>query len=172
MFANKHRYGGKEGAFNRFQSDMQNVFAKMRQSMHPQYPHTVYYAFKSVDRGWEGLLSAMMGQFMISAVHPIRTEILSRTNYFPGSVSISLVFVLRPKPDQLPLMTVETFGQRIDEILASKFSLWWGIRYSPEDILQALIGEAAAVYSQHTIPMTIKEMFSHVKQRLQAYYNE
>src|SRR5438067_4649292 len=89
----------------------------MRVSQHPDYPLTVYYAFKqseTVDEkdgnsinnliastGWETMLEGLIQSgFTVTGTWPMRTEMLSRSNGLDANaLASSIVLVCRPRPE-------------------------------------------------------------------------
>jgi putative DNA methylase len=49
LIANPYRHGGKEAAKAHFEDGMRRAFANIRRFAHPDYPMTVYYAFKQQE---------------------------------------------------------------------------------------------------------------------------
>jgi len=57
LVANQYRHGGKDGARDFFEDGFRTVFANARRSVNPDYPMTVYYAFKQAETNAEGRTS-------------------------------------------------------------------------------------------------------------------
>lgn len=83
LVANPYRHGSKAGAQNFFESGFREVFRLAREHALPDFPITVYYAFKQSESmsggesstGWETLLEGMIrGGWTIAATWPMRTE--------------------------------------------------------------------------------------------------
>ena len=61
LVANPYRHNGKEGARSFFEAGFRSVFARARECAKPDFPITVWYAFKQSDSdiggtastGWE-----------------------------------------------------------------------------------------------------------------------
>ena len=51
LVADSYRHGGKDGARAFFEDGFRHVFAHARESALPDFPITVYYAFKQSDDG-------------------------------------------------------------------------------------------------------------------------
>ncbi|MFD6107930.1 DUF1156 domain-containing protein, partial [Nocardia salmonicida] len=68
LVANPYRHGGKDGAKKFFEEGFREVFSNARQSANPDFPITVWYAFKQSETdasgeastGWETLLDGMI----------------------------------------------------------------------------------------------------------------
>nr|NLI49962.1 DUF1156 domain-containing protein [Propionibacterium sp.] len=87
LVANPYRHGGREEAKGFFEDGFRQVFAKARQSALPDFPITVYYAFKQSESdvagdassGWETLLEGMIRSgWGITSTWPIRSELSNR----------------------------------------------------------------------------------------------
>jgi len=87
LVANPYRHGGKEGAKHFFEDGFRRVFARARETALPDFPITIYYAFKQSDvnddgtgsTSWETLLDAMIGsRWAITATWPLRSESSNR----------------------------------------------------------------------------------------------
>ena len=86
LVANRFRFGGdKAKAEEHFLSGLDKAFRLMRKRAHPDYPMTIYYAFKQsetdkrdggiVSTGWETMLQGLVDAgFHITATLPMRTE--------------------------------------------------------------------------------------------------
>lgn len=87
LVANPHRHGGKDGAHRFFEDGFREVFRRARESALPDYPITVYYAFKQSETtedgqassGWETLLDGMVrSDWSVTATWPLRSELSNR----------------------------------------------------------------------------------------------
>ncbi len=83
LVANPYRHDGKDGAKKFFEDGFRDVFARARQTASPDFPITVYYAFKQSETdttgeastGWETLLDGMIrAGWEITSTWPIRSE--------------------------------------------------------------------------------------------------
>jgi putative DNA methylase len=57
LIADPFRHGGQEASRRFFEDGMKCVFANMRQSANPDYPVTVYYAFKQAEQDDEVVIA-------------------------------------------------------------------------------------------------------------------
>lgn len=83
LVANPYRHGGRDGAKDFFEDGFERVFARARRNANPDYPMTVYYAFKQSETtaagrgstGWATILGAMIRSgWTITATWPIHSE--------------------------------------------------------------------------------------------------
>lgn len=112
LVANPYRHDGKEGARQFFEGGFRSVFANARRSANPNFPITVWYAFKQSDAsdegttssGWETLLDGMVkGGWSITATWPSRSERGGRMiSIGTNALASSIVLALRPRSDDAP----------------------------------------------------------------------
>ena len=86
LIAAPYRFGGdKIKAREHFENGLQKVFTQLRKRSHPDYPLTVYYAFKQEESdndneerastGWETMLEGLTkADFQVTGTWPVRTE--------------------------------------------------------------------------------------------------
>ena len=84
-----------------------------RRSANPDYPMTVYYAFKQTETttegrtstGWSTILEGMIRSgWTITATWPMRSERRGRmTSIGANALASSIVLVLRPRPEDAPM---------------------------------------------------------------------
>lgn len=113
LVANPYRHGGKDGAKDFFEDGFRTVFARARRGANPDYPMTVYYAFKQSETtadgrtstGWSTILEGMIGAgWTITATWPMRSERGGRmTSIGTNALASSIVLVLRPRPEDAPM---------------------------------------------------------------------
>src|SRR5207302_1070430 len=104
-------------------------FERMRIIQHPEYPLTVYYAFKQAETelnneekgtkvsavvastGWETMLEGLIkAGFTITGTWPIRTEMLHRSvGIGTNALASSIVLVCRPRPNDAPIASRRQF---------------------------------------------------------------
>jgi putative DNA methylase len=166
--------GSKEKAKQFFENGMLKVFSNIRKSVNPDYPLTVYYAYKqsesdeedesdssvssvpsvrdsSSSTGWETMLQAIINSgFSITGTWPLRTEMRTRqvamnTNALASSIAI----VCRPRDEDAPSVTRKTFLNELRESLKSGLHNLQSGNIAPVDLAQASIGPGIAVYSKY-----------------------
>lgn len=109
LVANQYRHGGKEGAHEFFENGFREVFRHAREFAFPDYPITVYYAFKQSETtavgeassGWETLLEGMIRSgWAVTATWPLRSELSNRMlSQGTNALASSIVLALRPRPE-------------------------------------------------------------------------
>ena len=189
LVANQYRHGGKAGAKEFFESGFQQVFRRARESASPDYPMTVYYAFKQSESstdgksssGWETLLEGMlMGGWTVTATWPLRSERVARSvSLGTNALASSIVLALRPRPADAP--TTDRRGL----IAALKRELGEALRtlqfggIAPVDLPQAAIGPGMAVFSRYAsviesdgTPMTVRSALARINEILDEVLGE
>jgi len=107
LVANAYRHDGKAGAKEFFEQGFRAVFARAREVAQPDYPITVYYAFKQSESdgagqsstGWETLLEGMIrAGWEITSTWPMRSERSGRMlGLKTNALASSIVLSLRPR---------------------------------------------------------------------------
>ena len=160
LVANPYRHGGKSGAKKFFESGFLDVFIRVRKHADPDYPITVYYAFKQSESinngrastGWSTLLEGMTNSgWMITATWPMRTEnatrlIASGTN----ALASSIVLVLRPRPEDAPIIDRRGLMRELRASLPGAVETLRSGGIAPVDLAQAAIGPGMGVFSRYS----------------------
>lgn len=160
LVANPYRHGGKDGAARFFEDGFERVFARAREHASPDFPITVFYAFKQsqTDRdgtastGWETLLHGMVRSgWTVTATWPMRSELSNRmlasgTN----ALASSIVLALRPRPASAPITDRRGFLAELRSELPSKLRELQQGSIAPVDLAQAAIGPGMGVYSRYS----------------------
>ncbi len=160
LVANSYRQGGKEGAHDFFERGFQQVFRRARESALPDFPITVYYAFKQSEvteggqasTGWETLLEGMIRSgWTVTATWPLRSEMGNRMRSIgSNALASSIVLALRPRPEDAPRTDRRRFiGSLKAELPAALKALQQGA-IAPVDLPQAAIGPGMAVFSRYS----------------------
>jgi len=186
LIASRYRFGGNEQkAREFFEEGLGNVFEKMRMSQSPEYPLTVYYAFKQAETdegdddsggaipvastGWETMLAGLLtAGFVITGTWPLRTEgdnrqIGNRAN----ALASSIVLVCRPRPADAPLTTRREFLNALKRELPEALKKLQHGNIAPVDLAQATIGPGMAVFSRYSCVMEVDGSPMHVRTALQ-----
>jgi len=83
LIANRYRAGSEDAAKAHFESGMEEVFENVAEVQHPDFPATVFYAFKQEESdsegiastGWETFVHGLLDAgFSVTATWPVRTE--------------------------------------------------------------------------------------------------
>jgi putative DNA methylase len=160
LVANAYRHSGRDRAALFFEEGFTRVFAKARESALPDYPVTVFYAFKQseqmtegeVSTGWETLLQGMIrAGWSITATWPMRSELGNRMlSQGTNALASSIVLALRPRPDDAPQVDRRGFISALRDELPTKLRELQQGKIAPVDLPQAAIGPGMAVYSRYS----------------------
>ncbi|WP_253274768.1 DUF1156 domain-containing protein [Actinomyces sp. oral taxon 414] len=160
LVANPYRHGGKSGAKKFFESGFLDVFIRARKHADPDYPITVYYAFKQSESinngrastGWSTLLEGMINSgWMITATWPMRTENATRLIASgANALASSIVLVLRPRPEDAPIIDRRGLMRELRACLPGAVETLRSGGIAPVDLAQAAIGPGMGVFSRYS----------------------
>jgi putative DNA methylase len=160
LVATPYRHGGRRAAEVFFEEGLFGTFARMREAQDPNYPLTLFYAFKQAEEqtggavastGWDTMLTSLLDAgFTITGTRPVRTERSGRSIAIgTAALASSIVLVCRPRPDDAPLATRrELVGALRGELPKALRTLQQG-NIAPVDLAQAAIGPGMAVFSRY-----------------------
>ena len=171
LVATPYRFGGdKIKAQKFFEAGLGQAFAAMHQQAHPDYPITIYYAFKQSETdatkdegspesvetgisstGWETMLSGLLNAgFVITGTWPTQTELNRRLrNQNSNALASSIVLVCRPRPVDAPTVTRKDFFAALRRELPPALKELRQGNIAPVDLAQATIGPGMAVFSRY-----------------------
>lgn len=166
LIADPFRQGSKDGAARFFEQGMRKVFARMRETAHPDFPLIVIYAFKQSESdedgtdsalvsvastGWETMLEGLLeAGFQITGTWPMRTEMASRMRgQNSNALASSIALVCRPRSDDAKTATRREFLNALRRELADALLVMMHQNIAPVDLAQASIGPGMAVYSRY-----------------------
>jgi putative DNA methylase len=195
LVATPYRFeGSKERAQQFFEDGFGRACAQMRKAQDPNFPLTIYYAFKqseSADEdadtdsvastGWETMLDGLVRSgFQITGTWPMRSELSNRpVASGTNALASSIVLVCRPRSESAPITT------RKDYIASLKKELPHALRnlqkgnIAPVDLAQAAIGPGMAVFSRYKkvletdgSPMRVRTALALINQGLDEVLSE
>ena len=159
LVANQYRHGGKDGARDFFEDGFRSVFANARRSTNPDYPMTVYYAFKQSETnvdgrtstGWSTILEGMIRSgWTITATWPMRSELGNRmVASGTNALASSIVLVLRPRPENAPMTDRRSLMRELRRTLPEAVETLRSGGIAPVDLAQAAIGPGMSVFSRY-----------------------
>lgn len=197
LIATPYRHeGSKEKATKFFESGLRRVFARMRDQGLPEYPTTIYYAFKqseteesddedenaeTASTGWETMLQGLVDSgFAINGTWPTRTElgnrmIASGTN----ALGSCIVLVCRQRDHKAETIHRRQFLSLLrQELKPALIKLTQG-NVAPVDLAQAAIGPGMAVFSRYATvleadgsPMRVRTALTLINQALDEALEE
>ncbi|MDI9616724.1 MAG: DUF1156 domain-containing protein [Methanothrix sp.] len=154
-----YRHRSREEAERFFLEGMSQSLRRIAEQAHPEFPVTVYYAYKQSENtgngartGWETFLEAVINAgFMITGTWPMRTELGNRTNAREANVlASSIVLVCRPRPAGAGVATRRELIAALRRELPHALRVMREGGIAPVDLQQAAIGPGMAVYSRYS----------------------
>ncbi len=180
LVANRYRNDrGEEAAREFFEDGFRAVFRRARESALPDFPVTVYYAFKQqasskdgqASTGWETLLEGMIQSgWQITATWPMRSELGNRMlSQGTNALASSIVLALRPRPEDAPRIDRRGFTAALKAELPQKLRELQQGSIAPVDLRQAAVGPGMAVFSRYSrvmnddgSPMTVRSALQRI----------
>lgn len=161
LVATPYRHGSKEKAEAFFLAGMTQAMHRLAEQAHPNFPVTIYYAFKQSEKeredtastGWETFLEAVIqAGFAITGTWPIRTEMRGRALERSGTnaLSSSIVLVCRIRDENSPTATRREFLNAIKSELPIALRHLQHGNIAPVDLQQAAIGPGMAIYTRYS----------------------
>jgi putative DNA methylase len=166
LIATPYRHeGSKEKATQFFENGLRQVFARMRDQGLPEFPTTIYYAFKqseteesednvafeTASTGWETMLQGLVDSgFAINGTWPTRTELANRmVASGTNALASCIVLVCRQRPvNAEPINRRQFMSLLRQELKPALIKLTQG-NVAPVDLAQAAIGPGMAVFSRY-----------------------
>jgi putative DNA methylase len=186
--------GSKAKAKQFFENGLKSVFQHIKKIQHPDFPMTVYYAFKqtendedeikglqSASTGWESMLMSLISSgFRITGTWPIRTEKRGRmVAVGTNALASSIVLVCRPKTADATVATRRDFLSDLRAELPNSLRQMQQGNIAPVDLAQASIGPGMAVFTKyrHVLetngePMTVRTALNLINQALDEVLSE
>ncbi len=160
LVATPYRFDGdKEKAQEFFEDGLFQAFARMREVAHPNYPLTIYYAYKQrestqdgkTSTGWETMLEGLIQTgYQITGTWPMRTEQPGGLRVIgKNALASSIVLVCRPRPADAPRTGRRRFLRALRTELPAALHLMQQGHIAPVDMNQAVIGPGMAIYSRY-----------------------
>ncbi|WP_330438620.1 DUF1156 domain-containing protein [Streptomyces griseoaurantiacus] len=162
LIATPYRHNGSwEAAERHFEQGFVETFSHMRAGHHPDYPLTVYYAFKqsetdeedgTASTGWETLLSGMIAAgWSVTGTWPVRTERSGRSRDIgSNALASSVVLACRPRHATAGSTDRRGFLRALRSELPDKLRKLQEGNLAPVDLPQSAIGPGIAVFSRYT----------------------
>ncbi len=201
LVATPYRFGGdKRRAEQFFEDGLRRTFQNLRRSAAPDFPLTVYYAFKQFEEegddetedqpglpngrastGWETMLEGLLASgFEITGTWPMRTELANRSvGLGTNALASSIVLVCRPRPEKALSCSRREFVSALKKELAPALHELQQGSIAPVDLAQAAIGPGMAVFSRYKAvleadgrPMSVRTALALINQALDEYLTE
>jgi putative DNA methylase len=183
LIANQYRAGSKKAAQAHFEIGMQEVFAEAAKQAHPDFPSTIFYAFKATETtedgitstGWETFLAGVLDAgFTVTATWPIRTEFKTRmVASGTNALASSIVLACRQRLLAAPLATRGEFISALRAEMEPAVRLLQTENIAPVDLAQSAIGPGIAIFSRYAkvieadgSPMTVRTALGLINETL------
>jgi putative DNA methylase len=148
-----------ENAQEFFEKGFRAVFKQIRDSTTPDYPISVFYAFKQSEAddhgesstGWQTLLDGMIQSgWQVTGTWPMRTERAGRSRHIESNaLASSIVLACHPRPHNAATTDRRGFLALLREELPWRLKELQQGNIAPVDLAQAAIGPGMAVFSRH-----------------------
>lgn len=191
LVATPYRFGGDRDAAEKFfEAGLSRAFESFSSIQHPDFPITVFYAFKQAEEdeagdlastGWETILKAVLDSGLaVNGTWPLRSEMSSRL-IASGSNALasSIVLVCRPRRADAPLATRKEFLSALKSGLPTALRDLQQASIAPVDLAQAAIGPGMGVFSRYVkvveadgSSMTVRTALSLINQVLDETLSE
>jgi putative DNA methylase len=179
-----------------FEEGFGRAFGQMSKAQNPQFPLTVYYAFKQSESdddeenggtavqastGWETMLEGLLRSgFQVTATWPMRSERSARSVAIgTNALASSIVLACRPRPDSAPITTRKDFLTSLKKELPRALRNLQKGNIAPVDLAQAAIGPGMAVFSRYKkvletdgSPMRVRTALALINQGLDEVLTE
>lgn len=189
LVANPYRHDGRLGAKEFFETGFRSVFARAREAANPEFPITVWYAFKQSEAndageastGWETLLEGMIrSNWHITSTWPMRSERIGRMgSNGTNALASAIVLSLRPRLDTAPTTDRRGFIDALERELPDALRRLQQGQIAPVDLPQAAIGPGMAVFSRYSAvlepdgkKMTVRSALTRINEILDHVLNE
>ena len=184
LIASPYRHNGsKQKAAEFFETGLGSAIGQWRKHGNPDYPTTIFYAFKQAETddggtastGWETFLTGVIDHgFMITGTWPMRTEMGSRmVGQGTNALASSVVLVCVPRSADAPLATRREFLNALKRELPDALRNLQSGNIAPVDLAQAAIGPGMAIFSRYAKvveadgePMTVRAALTLINQVL------
>jgi len=186
LVATPYRHGGRDAAEAFFMTGMSRAISNMARQSSPDYPATIYYAFKQSEIDQEGISSTGWATFLQAVVEagyavvgtwPMRTEMANRmiasgTNALANSV----VLVCRKKEATAEVITRAEFVRALKRELPPAIAKLQAANIAPADMPQSAIGPGMGVFSRYAAvlesddrPMSVKTALQLINAELDTF---
>lgn len=182
LVANQFRFGGKIAAEKKFMEGMEGAIRRMSEMSSPEFPATIYYAFKQSEIEAEGIASTGWATFLQATIDagyaivgtwPMRTEMASRMRATgSNALANSVVLVCRKKSEAADIITRAEFIRALKGELPPAIADLQAASIAPADMPQSAIGPGMGVFSRYESVLESDDSDMSVKTALQLINRE
>lgn len=186
LVATPYRHGGKLNADQHFLTGMTSAISSLSSQSSPEFPATIYYAFKQSEIEQDGLASTGWATFLQSVISagyaivgtwPVRTERAARTIATgTNALANSVVLVCRKKEAAAESVTRAEFIRALKRELPPAIAELQAANIAPADMPQSAIGPGMGVFSRYKAvlesddsPMSVKTALQLINRELDEY---
>jgi putative DNA methylase len=187
--------GSRDRAREFFAEGFTKASLQMRAAQHPDYPLTVFYAFKQAESdgstegaaeleiastGWETMLEGLLAsRFQVLGTWPVRSERPTGVKVAVNALASSIVLVCRPRSAEAPVTTRKDFLALLKRELPHALRDLKKGNIAPVDLAQAAIGPGMAIFSRYEkviesdgSPMRVRTALGLINQSLDEVLSE
>ena len=184
--------GSAELAREHFRDGFNLTFKHLKSVAHPDFPLTVYYAFKQEESGngtgdqrastgWETMLEGLIAAgFQVTGTLPVRTTKKARSiAQGTNALASAIVLVCRALPGDAPIVTRRQLVAILRRELPNALQNLQESHIAPVDLAQAAIGPGMAIFSRYSkvfeadgTPMPVRTALEIINNQLDAYFAE
>jgi putative DNA methylase len=190
LVADPYRFDGDSGQAERFfERGLRQAFQRMLNVQHPDYPLTLFYAFKQAEiddgavasTGWDTMLTGLLDSgYAVTGTWPMRTEGDNRNiGIGANALASSIVLVCRPRSTDAPMATRREFVTALRDELPQALKRLQHGNIAPVDLAQAAIGPGMAIFSRYArvveadgSSMTVRTALALINQALDEILSE
>ena len=175
-----------EKSEQRFESLLLQSLKLIRQRCSPDYPSSIFYAYKQQEKqkegttstGWETMLNALIqAGFQVTGTWPMRTERSGRPNSNnANALASSVILVCRPRESNLTATRTQFLNELAQELPPALAQLTQQSHIAPVDLAQAAIGPGMKVYTRYTqvtaydgTPVTVRDALQAINETIAQY---
>lgn len=171
-----------------FEDGMYQAFCQINKYVNPEYPLTVYYAFKQTETenentastGWETMLSALINSgFLIAGTWPMHTERETGLKDSVNALASSIILVCRKREENALVCTRRDFINTLKRELKPALRKLQESNIAPVDLAQSSIGPGMGVFSRFSkvleadgSPMSVRSALQLINQELDLFFSE
>jgi putative DNA methylase len=182
LVATVYRHGSYEAAEQFFLNGMTLAVSNMAAQTSPDFPASIYYAFKQSEvesdgiasTGWATFLQAVINSgYAVVATWPVRTEKPGRMiSVGTNALANSVVLVCRKKEASAETITRAEFIRALNRELPPAIKELQAANIAPADMPQSAIGPGMGVFSRYRAVLESDDSPMSVKAALQLINRE
>ena len=184
--------GSSELAREHFRNGFNHTFNHLKSIVNPNFPMTVYYAFKQEEEdnedgdqrastGWETMLEGLiLAGFQVTGTLPVRTTKKARSiARGTNALASAVVLACRPRSNDAGMTSRRELISALRRELPDALGYLQRSNIAPVDLAQAAIGPGIAVFSRYRAvleadgtPMRVRTALQIINSELDAYFAE